>query len=99
MSTNKLPEKIRRARLESNMSQRDLGSAVLISEKAISSYEQGRTTPPIGMLKKIANKTNKPISYFIEEPASTAEIGLLLRKIEDLLSEVKDLLKKAENEK
>lgn len=99
MSTNKLPEKIKRARLESNMSQRDLGAAVLISEKAISSYEQGRTTPPIVMLKKIANKTNKPISYFIDEPASTAEVGILLKKIEELLTEIKTLVEKAQAEK
>lgn len=90
---NKLAEKIKQARLESKMSQRDLGAAVHISEKAISSYEQGRTTPPLGMLKKIAVKTNKSISFFIEEPNTEVRIATLLKEVENLLNEVKSLIK------
>jgi transcriptional regulator with XRE-family HTH domain len=93
MSNNKLSEKIKQARLESKLSQKDLGQAVHISEKAISSYEQGRTTPPIGMLKKIAVKTNKSITFFIEEPTTEVQVAALFEKIEDLLKEVKTLLK------
>ena len=99
MSNNKLPEKIRQARLESKMSQRDLGSAVYISEKAISSYEQGRTTPPLGMLKKISVKTNRPISFFIDEPTVEVNIAALLENIEELLAEVKVLLEKSQFKK
>jgi|688.fasta_scaffold11808_13 transcriptional regulator with XRE-family HTH domain len=94
MSNNKLADKIKQARRDSNLSQKELGQAVLISEKAISSYEQGRTTPPIGMLKKIANKTNHPISFFVEESSKDYEIHSLLEKVEGLLSDIKNLLEK-----
>jgi len=92
--TNSLSSKIRRARRESKMSQKELGDALGISDKAISSYEQARATPPLQTLQKIAKLTHKPINYFTSSEESDLEFSIasLLSNIERDLKEVKKLL-------
>ena len=88
--------KIRRARKESKMSQKELGEALGISDKAISSYEQARAVPPIKTLQKIAKITRKPLGYFTATGESEVDysVSAILSNIERELKEVKDLLLK-----
>ena len=88
--------KIRRARKESKMSQKELGEALGISDKAISSYEQARAIPPIKTLQKIAKLTRKPLGYFTatEENEVDYSVSAILANIEKEFKEVKELLSK-----
>lgn len=86
--------KIRRARKETKMSQKELGEALGISDKAISSYEQARAVPPIKTLQKIAKITHKPLGYFTATEDSEVDysVSAILANVEKELKEIKDLL-------
>lgn len=92
---NELAKRIRTARQEARLSQSALGKSIGVSDKSVSSYEQGRSTPPFAKLKRIAESTNRPISYFTQENSDDATIASKLLSIERELNEVKKLLKKA----
>ena len=93
MSTNTISQKIKEARREARLSQKQLSEALLVSEKAISSYEAGRTIPSVKTLQRIAIKTNKPISYFTEESADlNVTITELLKSIDSQLAQIRQLL-------
>ena len=92
MSTKLIAKKIREARLESNLSQKELSSALLVSEKAVSSYESGRTQPSLETLDKIAKKTQKPIWYFTQENTEDFTLLAKLATIEAQLKEIKQIL-------
>jgi len=94
-------ERIRQEREKQGLSQRRLGIVLGLSDKAISSYESGRTIPPLDTLLKISNELNKPVSYFlsdhIEEIDIVDHIEILTSKVEELLREIgelRNLLKK-----
>ena len=92
---NELAKRIREARRNSHLSQDELGRAIGVSDKSVSAYEQGRSTPPISKLKKIAEATNHPLSYFTQEDNEDALLTSKLSNIERELAEVKRLLLKA----
>jgi transcriptional regulator with XRE-family HTH domain len=92
---NELSRRIREARVTSHLSQDDLGNAIGVSDKSISAYEQGRSTPPLAKLRKIAETTNYPLSYFTQEDNNEAILSNKLSSIERELSEVKRLLLEA----
>ena len=92
MSTILLSKKIRKARLEADLSQKELGKALKISEKSISAYESGRSTPPISVLEKIAKETQKPFWYFSESDNIDITVMGKLLQIEKQLSELKTIL-------
>lgn len=85
--------RIKHARLEEGLSQKQLAQKVQLSDKAISSYEVDRAEPSLDMLKKIGKATNRPVRYFLDETAQ-AEVDLKAKlvKIEQELAEVKKLL-------
>lgn len=61
MKQNKsLAKKIKKARKTANLSQKDLGKALKLSDKAISAYEVGRADPSVDVLKKISKITKTP---------------------------------------
>jgi transcriptional regulator with XRE-family HTH domain len=90
-----IAEKIKRARKEAGLSQKDLALVLELSDKAVSSYEVGRATPSIQVLREISKVTYKPVGYFIDE-AETDDVELhsKLQVIERELSEIKKLLAK-----
>jgi transcriptional regulator with XRE-family HTH domain len=90
-----LAKRIRSARSSAHLSQHALGKSVGLSDKAISAYEKGRSQPPLENLRKIADATNYPLTYFTQEENSDVEITAKLLSIERELAEVKRLLKKA----
>ena len=92
---NELAKRIRTARQEARLSQSALGKSIGVSDKSVSSYEQGRSTPPFAKLRKIAESTARPISYFTQENTDDANIASKLISIERELNEVKKLLQKA----
>lgn len=87
-----LANRIREARRRAHLSQDDLGKFIGVSDKSISAYEQGRSTPPIQKLKKIAEFTRYPLSYFTQEENVDAVLSNKLASIERELHEVKRLL-------
>lgn len=90
-----LSKRIRIARKQAGFSQHALGDGIGVSDKSISAYEQGRSIPPIGKLKKIAQLTSHPLTFFTEENLEKVTIETKLLSIERELEEVKRLLKKA----
>jgi transcriptional regulator with XRE-family HTH domain len=88
-----LAKRIRKARTNAHLSQYDLGNSIGISDKSISSYEKGRSQPPLKNLQKIADATRHPLAYFTQEETEDSEISAKLASIERELAEVKHLLK------
>lgn len=88
-----LADRIRIARQEARLSQDALGRGIGLSDKSISSYEKGRSIPPLAKLKQIAEQTGRPISYFTQENINEATITAKLLSIERELEEVKKLLR------
>jgi transcriptional regulator with XRE-family HTH domain len=88
-----LGERIRTARKSVGLSQEDLGQILGVSDKTISAYEVGRAVPPLPKLLKLAEVTRRPVSYFsTETPSVKIEVEERLRLIENLLTEIKELL-------
>lgn len=94
---SELAVRIRAARREAHLSQHELGDGIGVSDKSVSAYEQGRSVPPISKLKKIAETTQHPLSFFTQENINEATITAKLTSIERELSEVKRLLKEAKS--
>lgn len=98
--------RIKEAREEINMSQRDLGMSLGLSDKAVSAYEAARTIPPLETLVRIADELNKPLDYFINpnSPDYTVEtkLSVIARNIKKMTTEIKNLekvVKELENDK
>lgn len=91
---SELAERIKRARIDSRLSQKELGEGVGVSDKSISAYEKGRSVPSFFKLKTIAKATKHPLIYFIEESKNKATLHQKLSVIEEDLAEIKRLLKK-----
>lgn len=88
-------EKIKRARKEAGLSQKQLSHTLQISDKAVSAYEVGRTTPKFETIQKISRVTHKPLAYFGSEIESVdVNLQAKLQTIEKELLEIKQLLKK-----
>lgn len=86
---------IRKARKEIGLSQKQLGHALKLSDKAVSSYEIGRSVPSFRVLRKISKVVYKPISYFDEETGNEdMDLAIKISTIEKELAEIKALLKK-----
>jgi transcriptional regulator with XRE-family HTH domain len=86
-------ERIRKIRESEGVSQRSLGISLGLSDKAISSYESGRTLPPLETLFRISIELKKPIGYFIENSENEASVYERIDRTEKLLLEVSNELK------
>jgi len=89
-----LAKRIHEAREEAQLSQASLAKSIGVSDKAISSYEKGRSTPPFEKLQKIAEITSRPLTFFTDEAALDSLIAAKLTTIEQQLQEIKELLRK-----
>lgn len=94
-----LADRIRLARDSAHISQKELGDAIGVSDKSISSYEKARSTPPIEKLKKIAKTTNKPLLFFTEEKTVKIDIISKINIVEKELQEIKEILTKLQKDK
>lgn len=93
---DKIANKLRQARVEAALSQKDLASALQLSDRTISAYEKGRAMPPLDTLQAISDLTHKPVNYFLDEDIETQEdldLQMKIKKIELELLSIKKALK------
>ena len=62
-------KKIQKAREELGLSQDKLASRLGYTQAALSNYELGKRRLYLANIEQIARELNKPLSYFLEEPA------------------------------
>ena len=66
-----LGEKLRMARVEAGMSQRQLCGEE-ITRNMLSQIENGTAQPSVATLRFLAGRLGKPMGYFLEEEAVTS---------------------------
>jgi len=86
-------KKIRYAREHMGLSQRQLGKVLALSDKAISSYEVGRTLPNMHILRKLGEVVDRPVAYFDDSDSVEFDLQNKIKIIEKELLEIKKLLK------
>ena len=87
-SLQQIGERIRKARLESGLSQAQLG-APHFTRAYVSAIELGKVRPAMKSLEFLADRLGKPASYFLEDPEADRrrrERELEIRSAEALLS-------------
>jgi len=87
-----LGKKIKMARLEKNISRKELAKKLNISYSTLNSYELSVNEPSFTMLLKIAKALGKPISYFFEEEEDS-ERDELINMIISLSKEERKVIK------
>ena len=74
-----LGEKIKAARLESGLSQRQLcGDA--ITRNMLSQIEHGSANPSVSTLRYLAQQLGKPVSYFLQEQVADASNAQIMEQ-------------------
>lgn len=91
---NPLPIRLKEARTNSGISQKELGIRIGLDPSSASGrmnhYEKGRHTPDLQTLKRIAEELNVPLNYFFCESDEMATFVLLFHKLTE--SEKRSLL-------
>lgn len=87
-----LGKKIKQARKEAGLSQKELGGFLKVSDKTVSSYEVGRAMPSFQMLHSISRLLHKKIDYFDDSTGEDVTLESLARE----LDEIKQLLKQGQ---
>jgi len=67
MDAKKLGKKIKLARVEHDLTQDQLATAIEAKQKSISHYERGKSLPTLETLEKLSKVLNKPYAYFLDE--------------------------------
>ena len=89
-----ISQKIRYARTEAGLSQKDLAAQLQLSDKAVSSYEVGRAQPGIEVLRDIGQATGRPVTYFIDdEVVEEIDFTVKIKNIEKELAKLKKALR------
>ena len=89
-----ISQKIRYARTEAGLSQKDLAAQLQLSDKAVSSYEVGRAQPGIEVLRDIGQATGRPVTYFIDdEGVEEIDFTVKIKNIEKELAKLKKALR------
>lgn len=83
-----LGEKIKRIRNEKGFSLRDLAAQVDLSASFLSQIEQGKASPSIENLKKIATSLDVKVSYLIEDEEVKKDTVLIRRRERDAIESV-----------
>ena len=81
---------IKRARIASGLSQRQLAKKLGLSDKTVSAYETGRAIPPTQTLTKIAKLTKTPLQELIGIKEKNGE-EKLYRKLSELTERISNL--------
>jgi repressor LexA len=93
---DQLAQKIKQARVEAALSQKDLATSLKLSDRSISAYEQGRALPPLDTLRSISELTHKSINYFLDDDIAAQEnldLQVKIKKIELELLQIKKALR------
>jgi transcriptional regulator with XRE-family HTH domain len=62
-----MKDKIKQARIEAFLTQKQLAEKVGVLQKDISRYERGERKPKLDKLMLIAKATSKPLEYFLKQ--------------------------------
>ena len=100
MNKNILGEKIKEAIKKTGLTQTEFEKKFDISENLVSRWIKGDRNPSIKSLKKIAEATNTPLNFFLDnnlisdasikkESNIDEKIDLILKKITSIESEIK----------
>ncbi|EPW6423884.1 TPA: helix-turn-helix transcriptional regulator [Vibrio parahaemolyticus] len=91
---NPIPLRLKEARKKAKLSQKALGVRIGMDESSASprmnQYEKGKHTPDVHTLKLIADELGVPLNYFFCEDTDSAELAVLINKLQP--QEKKDLL-------
>ena len=92
---------IKKARVTSGLSQKDLAKRLGVSDKTVSAYETGRAIPPTPTLAKIAELTGTSLSAIvgIEENNKDDKINERFNNLDKRLSNIEQALIKLIKEK
>ncbi|MEK7518068.1 MAG: helix-turn-helix transcriptional regulator [Patescibacteria group bacterium] len=88
-----LAHRIRHARRNANLSQKQLARKLKLSEMAVSAYETGRAIPPLPTLGKISRVTGFPLGYFTDEKHDTISLESINRDIKRIKHNIAGILK------
>lgn len=87
MSENPIPLRLKQARKNIGISQKDLGIKIGMDASSASGrmnhYEKGRHSPDLETLRKIAQELNVPLNYFLCEDDLSAELACLISRLDD----------------
>lgn len=72
-NTDNIGDKIKKLRQSLKLTGKELADKIGVSKVAISQYENNKTKPTIGNLKKIADVGNVDLDYFLGAPTATEE--------------------------
>ncbi|HUV72300.1 MAG TPA: helix-turn-helix transcriptional regulator [Clostridia bacterium] len=86
----RLAHLLKQARKTASLSQKQLAQKLGVSDKTISAYESSRAIPPLPTLKKIAQITSQPLSFFLEEE-NNSEVALINEKLNIIIEEIKKI--------
>jgi transcriptional regulator with XRE-family HTH domain len=84
-------QRISKAREEAGLSQEELASRLGYTQAALSNYELGKRRLYLASIEQIAKELNKPLSYFLDDPAEKAEAETE-KLADDVLTEISKLL-------
>lgn len=93
---NFVAAQIRQARRQANLSQKDLGEKLGVSDKTVSAWEVGRAGPSLEMLYDIGEATNQPVNFFLRDQSQDYSIPSKLAAVEKELRKVRELLAQEE---
>lgn len=77
-------ERIKKSRNERGLSLRELASKVDLSASFLSQIEQGKASPSIENLKKIATSLDVKVSYLIEDEEETRNMEVVKKMRENI---------------
>ncbi|QUX93524.1 XRE family transcriptional regulator [Marinomonas sp. A3A] len=87
MSENPIPLRLKQARKNIGISQKELGIKIGMDASSASGrmnhYEKGRHSPDLETLRKIAQELNVPLNYFLCEDDLSAELACLISRLDD----------------
>ena len=91
----RLGKNIRLARRKHDLKQKELAEAVQISTNYLCSIEQGKSTPSLGVVTKIADHLNVSISSLLEDNPVLDDIRDLVNKydLKEIVESINEITK------
>lgn len=93
-----LGERIRSARIDSGLTQKQVADACGMADSAIRKYESGKITPKLETLRRISNAINADIVYLISgQTTEEVQRGIIIDADMELRTILENLQTKSEN--
>lgn len=81
LGQDEIAAKVKEAREAAALTQQELGDRIGITSQQISRYERGANSVPMKQLRRIAEETRQPLSYFVAEEDEHLTPGDDLRRL------------------